>query len=71
MAALLQAAARQQGRPAQTSFALAQLMTNYAFLLASQGSFSNALTYLESAHEVCKLFFNVINLNLSVGCWMF
>jgi hypothetical protein len=43
---------RQQGRQGQTSMALAQLMTNYAFLLASQGSFNSALGYLESAHEV-------------------
>ncbi|KAF4518106.1 hypothetical protein B566_EDAN007807 [Ephemera danica] len=48
---LLQAASRHQGTPSQSSLALAQLLTNYAFYLASQGSFTTALGYLENAHE--------------------
>lgn len=53
MAVLLQVAgSRSLGRAIPTTGALANLLSKYAFLLASQGALTSALTCLDSAQDV-------------------
>jgi hypothetical protein len=53
MAVLLQVAgSRSLGRAMPTTGALANLLSKYAFLLASQGALTSALTCLDSAQDV-------------------
>lgn len=52
---ILQKAIEQQGRNTDISGALADFLTNYAEILASQGYLTAALTYLGNSDEVINL----------------
>ena len=65
---LLRKAVEQQGRTVDVSGKLADLLSRYAALLASQGNLTAALTYLQNSQDVSVLTpWYIIPLN-GLGC---
>jgi protein transport protein SEC31 len=52
---LLRKAVEQQGRTVEVSGKLAEVLSHYAALLASQGNLTAALTYLQNSEDVSSL----------------